>query len=378
MPRTCDDYWHQMCWFVLHGLKHGGYVKEHQKMHTILSGCKKQIFKDAGIVIRHSSTPTAEQIRKTILDLDDWVKNPESAPTYREGKNPMDKHGLQMVRCAVHLCMAANARRSEVFGLKMKDVDPKNWRVVMAVTKGRIGSEDTFTIGRLHQDALMVWYEQRISDGAKGDDPLFTGAQSTFGDKVNGMLKQTGMIGQWAGMHKLRKFMTSLAINEDATPQEIRAWGTWGSDQAMTNYCSQIVNDNLSAKCAQKAHHGLEKIMGTVDTFETRLQSITETMKLETALQVEASALSGTVASPPALFKTRYVDGEMISERVDSHTELNNLVGSGGFEPPNPPVIEQLRNELKSTAFQALESAQAGDMRDALSLIKVLSEWGDN
>ena len=227
---------------------------------------------------------------------------------------------MLMLRAAMALGLALNARPAEVLRITIDDVDFINRTVVKRVAKQRdFMHEQNLTVAPVFWPQVMAWLEVLPADESR----LFPCAESTFSEKFNGMLKAAiGRPMKWAGLHKMRKFATGAMHDAGVATADIASSGAWQSTEYMEAYLSDRNADNRANRALGAVNAKVAALRGE-SPLDVKVQ-MAKNANLVNALMADSARAAGW--SEPALFTCkRGPDGTITSEPA--------VVGSAGIEP---------------------------------------------
>ena len=325
--KTIREYANTVQTILKRALRERGYshLPTAAKLVKQFTSAQKRIIKDLQIPDKKAPTFTSQDFIRISESFDAWCVEGADLPPFKiradNGKGrTCTHHDMLMIRAAMNLGLALNARPAEVRRITLEDIDFTNRTITKRVSKQRdFMHESHITIGSQFWDAIMEYV--RVLDRA--DSRLFPMAESTFSEKFNGMLKQAlGRDMNWAGLHKFRKFATALMHDSGAASADIKESGAWRSMEHLDAYLSEQSADNRANRALGAVNAGVAALRGD-SPMDLKVQ-MAKNINMMNALIADAVMTTGEF-SQPALFNCkRGPDGSIVSEAV---------VGSAGIEP---------------------------------------------
>ena len=325
--KTIKEYANTVQTILKRAINERGYahVKGAQDLMKQFTKAQRTIIKSLQIADKKAPSLTDDDMILIQAKFDAWCIEGADLPPFKiradNGKpRTCTHHDMLMLRAAMALGLALNARPAEVLRITIDDVDFINRTVVKRVAKQRdFMHEQNLTVAPVFWPQVMAWVEVLPADESR----LFPCAESTFSEKFNGMLKAAiGRPMKWAGLHKMRKFATGAMHDAGVATADIASSGAWQSTEYMEAYLSDRNADNRANRALGAVNAKVAALRGE-SPLDVKVQ-MAKNANLVNALMADSARAAGW--SEPALFTCkRGPDGTITSEPA--------VVGSAGIEP---------------------------------------------
>lgn len=378
-------------WMMNHGVCSGAI----QQLRALRGG---ELWQDLGdfapptkLANKQAKMFTGERIVRIKNRLDDLLNNPD-APRLKMEQKKYTKDGpktqwagpstIRKLYALYHVCINATQRSGETTALRVMDVWDSINRTVTKESASACGLDFDEIIWSQTTEAIANYLDgQRLAKMRQPESLLFGRAPNVtmeWRSLVKDVLGDEWVKGM--GLHQFsRNGGLTLMAESGATPTELMA----ASGNTIAGVQPYIDAANLKGardsgnQIRYDAHIKLGTLAEATTKAITGADEGADLTQLFHSLWVDASMSLSQIegepmqAAPPALYESKYVDGEIVSELVDP---MRGISGSSNlpFGAINPQIL-QLFAELRKCSDNAISAWMDGDTKVALDLLKTIS-----